>query len=220
MDQNSNKLRILIADDHELARGGIRMLIRQQPGWEVCGEAADGRKAVALAEKLLPDVIVMDLGMRELNGLDATRQIKRSLPQTEVVIFTGEGEGALIQEAFAAGARSYISKTDIGQHLVAAIRAVSEHRHYLTSPVSEVLLARYLQGASTAGPEPAGDLTPREREIIQLVCEAKSNKQVGDLLGISVKTVEAHRSALMRKLNLESFPDLMRYAIRNKIVAL
>ena len=132
------KLRILLADDHEVVRNGVRMLIEKEAGWEVCGEAVDGRKAVALAQQLAPDVVVLDLGMPELNGLEAARQIKRALPSTEVLIFTGEASEQLIHEVFAAGARSYILKSDIGQHLVAAIRALGEHRHRSEEHTSEL----------------------------------------------------------------------------------
>jgi DNA-binding NarL/FixJ family response regulator len=194
------------------------MLIEKEAGWEVCGEAGDGRKAVAMAEKLAPDVVVLDVGMPELNGLDAARQIRRALPKTEVLIFTGEESEQLIHEVFAAGARSYILKSDIGAHLVAAIRALGQHRHYFTSHISEVVFARYLDGSSGAGKEKSEGLTPREREIVQLLGEGKSNKEAGAALGISVKTVETHRASTMRKLRLDSFADLMRYAIRNKIV--
>ena len=212
-------LRILIADDHEVVRHGVRMLIEKEPGWEVCGEAADGRNAVALAAQLKPDVIVLDIGMPELNGLDAARQIKRARSKTEVLIFTGEESEQLIHDVFAAGARSYILKSDIGGHLVAAIRALGQHRHYFTSHISEVVFARYLDGASGAGKDRTELLTPREREIVQLLAEGKSNKEAGALLGISIKTVETHRAAIMRKLRLDSFADLVRYAIRNKIIA-
>jgi two-component system response regulator NreC len=213
------KLRILLADDHEVVRHGVRTLIEKEPGWEVCGEAADGRSAVALAEKLVPDVAVLDLGMPGLNGLEAARQIKRALAKTEVLIFTGEESEQLIHEVFATGARSYILKTDLASHLVAALRALGQHKHYFTSHISEVVFARYLDGASGAGHEKTEGLTPREREIVQLLCEGKSNKEVGAVLGISIKTVETHRAATMRKLRLDSFADLVRYAIRNKIIA-
>ena len=213
------KLRILIADDHEVVRHGVRMLIEKETGWEVCGEAVDGRKAVAFAEQLTPDVVVMDMGMPGLNGLDAARQITRALPATEVLIFTGEESEQLIHEVFAAGARSYILKSDLSQHLVAAIRALGEHRHYFTSRISEVVFARYLDGASGAGRDKTEGLTPREREIVQLLSEGKSNKETGAVLGISIKTVETHRAATMRKLGLDSFADLVRYAIRNKIIS-
>ena len=218
-DNPLKKLRILLADDHEVVRHGVRMMIGKEPGWEICGEAADGRKAVALAARLAPDVAVLDIGMPELNGLDAARQIKRALPKTEVLIFTGEESEQLIHEVFAAGARSYILKSDLGQHLVAAIRALGQHKHYFTNRISEVVFARYFQGQSGAGKDKTEGLTPREREIVQLLSEGKSNKEASALLGISIKTVETHRAATMRKLRLDSFADLVRYAIRNKIIA-
>jgi DNA-binding NarL/FixJ family response regulator len=213
------KLRILLADDHEVVRHGVRRLIESEAGWDVCGEAADGRRAVALAETLKPDVVVLDVGMPELNGLDAARQIRRALPKTEVLIFTGDESEQLIHEIFAAGARSYILKSDLGLHLVAAIRALGQHRHYFTNRISEVVFARYLDGTSGAGRDKTEGLTPREREIVQLLGEGRSNKEAGALLGISIKTVETHRAATMRKLRLDSFADLVRYAIRNKIIA-
>ena len=218
-NQPMEKLRILLADDNEVVRQGVRMLIEKETGWEVCGEAVDGRTAVALAAKLKPDVVVLDMGMPELNGLEAARQIKRALPRTEVLIFTGEESEQLIHEVFETGARSYILKSDLSQHLVAAIRALGEHKHYFTTRISEVVFARYLDGASGAGKDKTEGLTPREREIVQLLAEGKSNKEVGARLGISIKTVETHRAATMRKLRLESFADLVRYAIRNKIIA-
>ena len=213
------KLRILLADDHESVRHGVRSLIEKEAGWEVCGEAVDGRKAVALAETLAPDVVVLDHGMPELNGLDAVRQIKHALPKTEVLIFTGEESEQLIHDVFAAGARSYILKTDISGHLIAALRALGQHKTYFTIRTSEVVFARYLDGASGAGHDKAEGLTPREREIVQLVAEGKSNKEVAATFGISIKTVETHRGAVMRKLRLDSLADLVRYAIRNKIIS-
>jgi len=213
------KLRILLADDHEIIRHGVRLLIEKEAEWEVCGEAADGRNAVALAEKLKPDVVVLDIGMPELNGLDAARQIKRALPKTGVLIFTGEESEQLIHEIFAAGAGSCILKSDLGQHLIAAIRALGQHKHYFTNRISEIVFARYLNGASGAGKEKTEGLTPREREIAQLLGEGKSNKEAAALLGISTKTVESHRASMMHKLRLDSFADLVRYAIRNKIIS-
>ncbi len=213
------KLRILLADDHEMIRHGVRTLVEKEERWEVCGEATDGRKAVALAEKLAPDVAILDIGMPELNGLDATRQIKRASPNTEVLIFTGEESEQLIHEVFAAGARSYILKSDIGQHLVEAIRALGQHKHYFTTRISEIVFTRYVDGASAASKDKTQGLTQREREIVQLRAEGKSNKEVGAVLGISIKTVETHRATTMRKLRVDSFADLVRYAIRNKIIA-
>ena len=194
------KLRILIADDHEVVRHGVRMLIEKEPNWEVCGEAANGRKAVTLAEQLKPDIVVLDIGMPELNGLEAARQIRRSLPKTEVLVFTGEESEQVIHEVFAAGARSYILKSDLGHHLVAALRALAHHKHYFTSRISEIVFARYFAGTSGAGKDKTEGLSPREREVVQLLVEGKSNKETSALLGISIKTVETHRASSMRKL--------------------
>jgi DNA-binding NarL/FixJ family response regulator len=213
------KLRILLADDHEVVRQGVRRLIENEDGWEVCAEATDGRQAVAMAEKFSPDVVVLDVGMPQLNGLEATRQIRKARPKSEILVFTGEESEQLIHEIFAAGARSYVLKSDLAVHLIAAITSLSQHKHYFTNRISEVVFARYLDGASGAGKDKSEGLTPREREIVQLLCEGKSNKEAGALLGISIKTVETHRAATMRKLRLDSFADLVRYAIRNKIIA-
>jgi DNA-binding NarL/FixJ family response regulator len=211
------RLRILLADDHEVVRQGLRALIEKRSEWEVCGEAADGRSAVALAEKVQPDVAVVDFGMPELNGLEATRQIKRVLPACEILVFTGTEDEELIHKIFAAGARSYILKNDMTHHLVSAIEALSHHKHYFTGAVSEVLFARYLDG-TPAHDGGGSELTSREREIVQLLAEGQSNKQVASTLGISVKTVETHRATIMRKLRCDSFAELVRYAIRQKIV--
>jgi DNA-binding NarL/FixJ family response regulator len=213
------KLRILVADDHEIVRRGIRTLVEQEAGWEICGEAMDGRRAVALTEELAPDVVVLDLGMPELNGLEAARQIRLAQRKTEVLIFTAEENEQLIHQVFAAGVRSYILKSDMGEHLVAAIRALGRHRHYFTNRISEVVFSRYLENASGPGKDKTEGLTMRERETVQLLGEGKSNKEVGVALGVNVKTVESHRAAIMRKLRLDSFADLVRYAIRNKIIA-
>lgn len=212
-------MRILLADDHEIVRQGVHRLLENQPEFEICGEAANGRAAVALAKALQPDVAILDMGMPELNGLEAARQIKKISPRTELLIFTGEESEQLIHAVFEAGARSYILKSDISRHLVAAIQALGQHKHYFTTRVSEVIFARYLDGATGPGADKTAGITPREREIVQLLAEGKSNKAVAAVLGVSTKTVETHRAAVMRKLRLESFADLVRYAIRNKIVA-
>lgn len=194
-------------------------MIEKERGWTVCGEAVDGRKAVDLALKLKPDIAVVDIGMPGLNGLEVARAIRRGSPATEVLIFTGEDNDKLIHDVFAAGARSYILKNDIGAHLLAALRSLAENKPYFTTRVSDVVFARYLDGASGAGKDKTEGLTSREREIVQLVCEGKSNKETADILAISIKTVETHRAAIMRKLRLESFADLVRYAVRNKIIS-
>jgi DNA-binding NarL/FixJ family response regulator len=213
----ARSLRILLADDHEVVRQGLRALIEKKPEWQICGEASDGRVAVALAEKERPDIAIVDFGMPELNGLEATRQIKRVLPECEVLVFTGTEDEELIHKIFAAGARSYILKNDMTHHLVSAIEALSQHKHYFTGSVSEVLFARYLDG-TPASNGATNELTPREREIVQLLAEGKSNKEVASILGISVKTVETHRATIMKKLRCDSFAELVRYAIRHKIV--
>jgi len=208
-------VRILIADDHEIVREGVRALIGRQTSWEICGEAATGREVVAMAEKLEPDIVVMDIGMPELNGLDATRQIKKLMPETEVLIFTANETEEIVRQVFKAGARAYLLKTEANKHLVPALEMVSKHRTYFSSKVSEMIFSGYMQGGM--GIEDLA-LTPRERETVQLIAEGKSNKEVAEIFGISVKTVETHRAAIMRKLRLDSFAALVRYAIRNGIV--
>ncbi len=209
-----SRLRILLADDHEMVRKGLRATIEGHPGWEVCGEARTGREAVAKARELCPDVIVMDFTMPELNGMEATRQIRAALPLTEVLILSMHESEKLVRELLAAGARGYLLKTDAGEFLVAALKALSEHKPYFTPKVSAVVLQGYLNPEAQESP----DLTPREREILQLIAEGRATKQIAETLGISVKTAETHRTNLMRKLDLHSTADVVRYAIRNQIV--
>jgi DNA-binding NarL/FixJ family response regulator len=208
-------VRILLADDHEIVREGVRAMIQRQPGWEICGEAATGREAVAQAEKLKPDIVIMDVGMPELNGLDATRQIRRVLPKVEVLIFTANETEEIVRQVFQAGARGYLLKTEASKHLMPALEMLCKHRTYFSSKVSEMIFSGYLQGR--VGVEDSA-LTPRERETVQLIAEGKSNKEIAELFGISIKTVETHRAAIMRKLKLDSFAGLVRYAIRNGII--
>lgn len=209
-------IRILIADDHDIVRAGIRLLIERESGWAVCGEAADGREAVALAEKFRPDVAVLDLTMPEMNGLEAARQINRRLPEVEVVMLTAHESDDLVHQVFDVGARSYILKTEAVKHLVPAVRSACAHKPFFTSKVSEIVFARYLHRGEAN--KKSASLTPRERELVQLLVEGKSNKEAAGTLGISVKTVETHRAAVMHKLALRSVSDLVRYAIRNRII--
>jgi DNA-binding NarL/FixJ family response regulator len=212
--------RVLIADDHQVMRRGIRIVVESQPGWSVCGEASTGREAVELVEKLRPGIVVMDVTMPELNGLEATRQIKKIAPETEVLMFTGLETEELVRQVFEAGARSYILKTDGKDHLETALRALAAHKPYFTTQVGEILFAKFLTGRKGKEDEPTeGRLTDREREIMQLLAEGRSNKEVADMLGISVKTAETHRAAIMKKLKFQSFSDLVRYAIRNHIIS-
>ncbi len=209
-----SRLRILLADDHEMVRKGLCATIEGHAGWEVCGEARTGREAVAKARELRPDVVVMDFAMPDLNGMEATRQIRSAAPRTEVLILSMHESEKLVHEMLAAGARGYILKTDAGEFLVAAIQALSEHKPYFTPKVSAVVLQGYLNPEPQQSPE----LTPREREIIQLIAEGKATKEIAGLLGISFKTADTHRSNLMRKLSLHSAADVVRYAIRNQII--
>ena len=212
-------VRILLADDHDVLRHGLRHIIEERSGWEVCGEAVDGRQAVEMAKEKKPDVAVLDVSMPELNGLEATRQIKRMLPKTEVLIFTMHDDEQLVRDVLTAGARGYLLKTDASRHIVAAIEALLQHKPFFTSHVSEAMLDSFLRQA--AAPEETrpstGTITAREREIVQLLAEGKSNKKISSMLGISVKTVEAHRAAIMRKIGAKSVVDIVRYAVRNKI---
>jgi len=210
-------IEILVADDHEVVREGVKILLGKQPDFHVCGEARNGREAVTLVQKLKPDIAVLDMEMPELNGIEATRQIKRLVPQTEVLIFTGHEEDQIVHEVFQAGAKSYIIKTDVSAYLVSAVRSLAGHKPFFTSKIGEIVFSRYLHGPDDKS-QTVSRLTEREREVIQLLAEGKSNKEVASMLGISVKTGETHRAAIMRKLGLDTFSDLVRYAIRNNII--
>ena len=212
-------LRILLADDHDVVRRGLKELLEEQVGWTVCAEAANGREAVELAIETRPQVAVLDFSMPELNGLEATRRIRQAVPETEVLVFTMHESEELIREALAAGARGYLLKSDASRQLIPAVESVSRHKPYLSGRVSEVVLEGFLkagQGSSMA--LPAERLTSREREIVQLLAEGRSNKDIARRLALSVKTVETHRASVMRKLELTSLAELVRWAVRNRIV--
>ena len=208
-------LRILIADDHDVVRSGLRHMIEAQPGWSVCGEATNGRDAVDMAKELVPDIVILDHAMPDLNGLEATRLIKKAVPSAEVLIFTMHESEQLVRDILAAGARGYLMKSDAARYVVLAVDSLSRHKPFFTSKVSETMLESFLRADTTASHPPAGSLTPREREILQLLAEGNSNKKVAGLLEISVKTVETHRSTIMRKIGVNSISELIRYAIRN-----
>ncbi len=215
------RCRILIADDHEIVRRGLKAIIAGQPDWEVVGEALTGREAVELARRLKPDLAIMDIGMPELNGLEATRQILKETPSTEVLILSMQESEQLIRELLDTGARGYVLKSDASRDLVAAVEALRQHKSYFTNKVSDMVLTGFLRrGSGPAEPEdaPRLRLTPREREIVQLLAEGKANKEVAQRLNISVKTAETHRARIMAKLNLRSIGELVRYAVRNGIV--
>jgi DNA-binding NarL/FixJ family response regulator len=211
-------LRILIADDHEVARRGIRALLESHPGWEVCGEAVDGREAVACASRLKPDLVLLDIGMPSLNGLDAARQILTAAPQTRVLILTMHDSEQVVREVLAAGALGFLLKSDAGRDLVAAVEALQHRRTFFTTKVAQLVLEGYLHPGPESDRPSRSVLTPREREVIQLLAEGKTSKEVATTLNLSVKTAETHRTNLMRKLDLHSVVDLTLYAVRNGIV--
>jgi DNA-binding NarL/FixJ family response regulator len=213
------KLRILIADDHEVVREGLRRMVEAEPDWEVCGVAANGREAVALATELHPDVVIVDMTMPELDGVQVVRQIKRAFPQTEFLVFSAHESESVIAEVFAAGAKSYIRKADAGRDLISALRSLQEHKPFFTDGISEVLFSRFLAGAGSRQDSAANEsLTTREREIVRLLAEGKSNQEAALALGVSIRTIETHRATVMRKLRVDSLAGLVRYAIRNGIV--
>ncbi|HEY6308781.1 MAG TPA: response regulator transcription factor [Candidatus Angelobacter sp.] len=212
-------IRIVLADDHDVVRRGLSALLTQRPDWQVVGEAANGREAVSLAVKLKPNVAVLDLSMPELNGLEATRQIRKEVPETEVLVFSMYESEQFVRDLLAAGARGYVLKSDVTTQLLIAVETVARHKPFFTSEVAERVLEGFLKLGELSAGESAGILTPREREIVQLLAEARSNKEVSSILGISVKTVETHRASIMRKLGISSIVDLVHYAIRNNLVS-
>jgi DNA-binding NarL/FixJ family response regulator len=213
-------LRILVADDHDIIRRGLKELLTARPGWEVCAEAKTGREAVTLAEQLKPDVVVMDISMPDLNGLEAARKIRKSLPKCEILILTLHFSDQLVREIVEAGVRAYIMKSDADRDLVAAVEALSNHRPFFTARAADMLLDGFVRPHATVDPDAVirNRLTAREREIVQLLAEGKSSKEVAVSLGISVKTAETHRANIMRKLELHSVSELVRYAVRNQII--
>ena len=216
-------LLILIADDHEVARRGIRSLLESHPGWEVCAEAKDGRDAVELATRIKPDLVLLDIGMPNLNGLEAARQILAITPNVAILILTMHDSDNVIREVLRAGARGFLLKSDAGRDLVAAVDALQSQKTFFTPRVSQMVLDGFLNREKhpdvAYDADLSGDvLTAREREVIQLLAEGRTSKEVAVTLKLSVKTAETHRTNLMRKLGLHSVADLTRYAVRNGIV--
>ena len=214
-----NPLKILVADDHDVVRRGIRALLEDQPGWEVCAEATNGRQAVEKAKQLKPDVVVLDVTMPELNGLEAARQIRKLFPNVEVLILTMHDSEQLVHEVVKIGARAYVLKSDAGRNLVAAVEALARHEPYFTPRATEAVLHRYREQAR--GDDLAGardPLTPREREVAQLLAEGHRTKEVSARLAISVKTAEAHRANIFHKLGVGSIAELVRWAIHTGLI--
>ncbi len=214
-----NTLRILVADDHEVVRRGLCSLLESQVGWQICGEASDGRELLKKTAELRPDIIVLDVAMPNLNGLEATRQILKANPKAKVLVLTLHDSDQLIHEVLTAGAAGFVLKSDAARDLVAAVESLRQNKPYFTSKVASMVLHGFLKGgpgAMTGGQ--VSPLTAREREIVQLLSEGKSAKEVAVALNISVKTAETHRSNIMRKLDIHSVSELVLYAVRNNIV--
>jgi two-component system response regulator NreC len=214
------KIRVLLADDHTLMRRGLRLIVEQQPDLVVVGEAEDGRQAVALSASLKPDVAVLDIGMPNLNGIEAAKQITDGKSGAAIIILSMYADESYILRALKGGARGYLLKDSAESDLVRAIRSVAEDKSFFSPAVSKVLLEDYVKKMQRTGSEDSYDLlTPREREILQLIAEGKSNKDVANLLNLSVYTVETHRGNLMEKLKLKSVPELTLYAVRKGIIS-
>lgn len=213
-------LRILVADDHEIVRRGLVSLLKPHVGWEICGEAEDGREAVDKAKALRPGVVILDIGMPNLNGLEAARQMLHNNPQVKVLILTITDADEVVRAVLDAGARGFVLKSDAARDLVAAVEALQSDKTFFTSRVAELVLGGYLARNQAVADRdltlPA--LTTREREVVQLLAEGKSTKEVASHLNLSVKTAETHRSNIMRKLNLHSVSELVLYAVKNNMV--
>ena len=208
--------RIVLADDHEAIRLGVRSVLSTHPDWRVVGEASNGRDALELIREVRPDIAIPDYSLPMMNGLELTRAIKKELPRTEILIFTMHDREDVLAELLKAGVRGYLLKSDASKHLVAAVEALSIRRPYFSGNVSQTLLDRFIEMAARDAAATA--LTPREREIVQLIAEGRLNKEIAAILGLSIKTVETHRAAAMHKLDLNSTADLVRYAVRNNII--
>jgi two-component system, NarL family, response regulator NreC len=215
-----NNVRVLLADDHRLIRAGLRLLLEQQPEFTVVGEAGDGKQAVALAETLRPDAVVLDIGMPLLNGIEAARQIREALPETQVVMLSMHSDEGYVLRALKAGARAYLLKDSAEADLPRAIHAVVEGKSFFSPAVGRVLLEDYMRKLERTGAEDSYELlSGREREVLQLVAEGKSSKEIAALLNLSAYTVETHRANILQKLNLHGLPELILYAVRKGIIS-
>ena len=214
------KVRVLLADDHQLMRSGIRLMLEREPDLSVVGEASDGREAVTLAKSLRPDIVIMDIGMPSLNGIEAAGLMTQENPELPIMIVSMHPDETYVLRALKAGARGYLLKDSAEADLIKAVHVVAGGKSFFSPAVSKVLLDDYVRKLKRSGTDDAYDLlTPREREVLQLIAEGKSNKEIANLLNLSVYTVESHRSNLMEKLNLRGLPELILYAVRNGIIS-
>ena len=209
--------RILIADDHDIVRKGLRALVEEEPSWQVVADVQDGRSAVAKTQELKPDIAILDIAMPSLNGLDATKQIVKVDPDTKVLILTMHDSERLIQHVLSAGARGYLMKSDAGRDLVVAIRALLLGQTFFTQKVAQIVLDTFTGKKTTTTEGDIQSLTAKEREVVQLLAEGKCSKEAADVLNVSTKTLDTHRSNIMRKLGCHSVTDVVRYAIRNHL---
>jgi len=213
-------IRILLADDHNIIRDGMRLLLERQPGFEVVAEAADGREAVELVEQHHPHVVVMDIAMPNMNGIEATRRIAEKHPDTGVVILSMHHDESYVIRSLKAGARAYLLKDAVKTELIAAIRAVADGKSFFSPKISRILQEDYVEALKRRGIEDTYELlTDREREILQLVAEGKTNKEIANALGVSLYTIDTHRTHILQKLNLHSVPELILYAVRKQIIS-
>jgi two-component system, NarL family, response regulator NreC len=208
------RIRILLADDHAVVRQGFKMILAEQPDMEIIGEAGNGREALALAESLKPDIVVMDVAMPELNGIEATRRMGESVPHARVVALSMHKDSVYVREILRAGARGYLLKDSIAEDLVSAVRSVARGEGYISPQVSNAVLDDYRRHVTN----PIDTLTSREREVLQMLAEGKTNKEIAVILNLSVYTVDAHRGRIMEKLNLHSINELVRFAVRNGLI--
>ena len=213
-------IRILIADDHGIVRTGLRLQLERKEGFQVVGEAADGREAVRMAEELLPDVVIMDIAMPSLNGIQAASQIVKSLPKTEIIMLSMHSDETYITRTLAAGARGYLLKENAEVDLYRAVEVVAQGKPFFSPAIANTLLEDYMCQMQQRGLQDSYDLlTDREKEILQLLAEAKSNKDVAVLLNLSTNTVETHRTRIMQKLDLHSAAEIVLYAVRKRIIS-
>ena len=214
-----NTLRIVIADDHQVVRLGVRSLLESHVGWEVCGEAADGREAIDKCEQLKPDLVILDICMPKLNGVDTARQILKAAPSQRILILTAVDSEQVIRECLEVGVRGWLWRSDETRNLILAVEALQSYRTFFTPRVAELVLNGYLQTSHRRSAETiVAKLSPREREVVQLLSEGNTTKEVASMLHVTVKTAETHRTNMMRKLGIHSIAELVLYAVRNSIV--